>query len=95
MSFEEKQTVAIDEEVAGGEVVASKRPTYTPEDERRLVRKLDMRIMPMACIMYLFACAYFLCSSSCLTSSRAAFTLQTSTGLTSATHGCKDSLRMR
>ena len=31
---------------------------FTPEDERRLVRKLDWRIMPIACIMYLFACAY-------------------------------------
>ena len=29
----------------------------TPE-EKRLVRKLDMRIMPIACIMYLFACEY-------------------------------------
>ncbi|PIL23422.1 MFS general substrate transporter [Ganoderma sinense ZZ0214-1] len=28
---------------------------FTPEDERRLVRKLDLRIMPIACIMYLFA----------------------------------------
>ena len=31
----------------------------TPE-EKRLVRRLDMRIMPIACIMYLFACK---CSS--------------------------------
>lgn len=27
----------------------------TPE-ERRLVRKLDGRIMPLACVLYLFAC---------------------------------------
>ena len=26
------------------------------ERERRLVRKLDMRIIPMLCIIYLFAC---------------------------------------
>ena len=26
-------------------------------EEKRLVRKLDMRIMPIACILYLFACA--------------------------------------
>lgn len=38
------------------EVVAESK--FTPEDERRLVRKLDWRIMPIACIMYLFACAY-------------------------------------
>lgn len=25
-------------------------------EEKRLVRKLDMRIMPIACILYLFAC---------------------------------------
>lgn len=30
----------------------------TPE-ERRLVRKLDMRIMPIACVMYLFACELY------------------------------------
>ena len=29
---------------------------FSLEDERRPIRKLDMRIMPMACIMYLFAC---------------------------------------
>ena len=27
-------------------------------EERRLVRKLDMRILPLACLMYLFACAF-------------------------------------
>lgn len=26
------------------------------EDEKRLVRRLDKRIMPMICAMYLFAC---------------------------------------
>lgn len=26
--------------------------------ERKLVRKLDMRIMPIACILYLFACEF-------------------------------------
>ena len=26
-------------------------------EEKRLVRKLDLRIMPIACILYLFACA--------------------------------------
>ena len=32
--------------------------SYTQEEERALVRKLDWRIMPIACIMYLFACEY-------------------------------------
>lgn len=27
-------------------------------EEKRLVRKLDMRIMPLTCILYLFACKY-------------------------------------
>lgn len=27
-------------------------------EEKRLVRKLDRRIIPMLCIIYLFACAY-------------------------------------
>ena len=28
---------------------------YSPE-EQRLVRKLDIRILPITCLMYLFAC---------------------------------------
>lgn len=28
-------------------------------EERRLVRKLDGRILPIACLMYLFACQYY------------------------------------
>jgi len=27
-------------------------------EERRLVRKLDRRILPITCLMYLFACQY-------------------------------------
>ena len=30
--------------------------TPPPDAERRLVRKLDMRIMPTVCLIYLFAC---------------------------------------
>ena len=26
------------------------------EEERKLVRKLDLRILPIACLLYLFAC---------------------------------------
>lgn len=28
----------------------------SPDEERRLVRKIDLRIMPIACVLYLFAC---------------------------------------
>jgi hypothetical protein len=39
------------------------QPGVRPEDpmsveERRLVHKLDRRILPIACLMYLFACQY-------------------------------------
>ena len=27
-------------------------------EEKKLVRKLDKRILPMACLLYLFACEY-------------------------------------
>jgi len=29
------------------------------EERRHLVRKLDRRILPITCLMYLFACQYF------------------------------------
>ncbi len=31
------------------------------EDERRLVKKLDRRVLPIACLMYLFACMLVFC----------------------------------
>ena len=33
-------------------------PLATPEEEKRLVRKIDLRILPITCILYLFACEY-------------------------------------
>lgn len=30
------------------------------EEERKLVRKIDGRILPIACLMYLFACQFLL-----------------------------------
>lgn len=35
----------------------------TMEEERRLVRKLDRRILPIICLLYLFSCERFLSSS--------------------------------
>ena len=31
---------------------------YTADDERRLVRKIDGRILPITCVLYLFACPF-------------------------------------
>ncbi|EJF55809.1 MFS general substrate transporter [Dichomitus squalens LYAD-421 SS1] len=56
MSLEEKKAASIDESAASVEQrEAGFESKFTAEDERRLVRKLDCRIMPIACIMYLFA----------------------------------------
>lgn len=38
--------------------LSSPEPFVITAEEKRLVRKLDMRIMPIACILYLFACEY-------------------------------------
>ncbi|KAI0760248.1 MFS general substrate transporter [Fomes fomentarius] len=57
MSLEEKNA-SIEEKRAGTEPEgedATVHVRHSVEEERRLVQKLDMRIMPMACIMYLFA----------------------------------------
>lgn len=35
-------------------------PPATEEEERSLVRKLDRRILPITCLLYLFACAFTL-----------------------------------
>ena len=56
MSDNGKNTVSIDEKASSDAGAPS--PLHTPEEERALVRKLDWRIMPIACIMYLFACEY-------------------------------------
>ena len=57
MSVEEKNAAFIDEKTASvDQAEVGVESKFTAEDERRLVRKLDWRIMPIACIMYLFAC---------------------------------------
>lgn len=60
MSVEEEKRSVVDEK--GGKV-AQVEDSIPPDvsvgpsaEERRLVRKLDVRIMPIACILYLFAC---------------------------------------
>ena len=54
MSDNEKNAASIEEKVEVERSAPS--PSYTEDEERALVRKLDWRIMPIACIMYLFAC---------------------------------------
>lgn len=58
----EKHASSFDEKAPGRDpdVVKSESVSMAVE-ERRLVRKIDWRIMPIACIMYLFACE-FLCA---------------------------------
>ena len=45
------------------EIVKDDRPLsngylHTREEEKRLVRRLDMRLMPVLCALYLFACEF-------------------------------------
>lgn len=56
------------------------------DEEKRLVRKLDIRIMPIACILYLFAC-----KSGVTTTVMDALTVyvQSWTGRIWATLGCR------
>lgn len=51
----EKEGRIIELEEAAPEAVAAAAGERSVE-EKRLVRKLDVRIMPIACILYLFAC---------------------------------------
>ncbi|KAF9225928.1 MFS general substrate transporter [Gyrodon lividus] len=51
MSDEEKYTV----EKVSGPFSSAPEATATPEEEKRLVRKLDRRILPLTCLLYLFA----------------------------------------
>ncbi|KAI0676436.1 MFS general substrate transporter [Trametes maxima] len=58
----DKHIPSLDEKAAvEGETVVRTESISPSVEERRLVRKLDMRILPIACIMYLFA---YLCRSN-------------------------------
>lgn len=39
-----------------GSASGSLVPLATPEEERRLVKKIDLRILPITCLLYLCAC---------------------------------------
>ncbi|TFY60255.1 hypothetical protein EVG20_g7482 [Dentipellis fragilis] len=52
--YEERDTVPVDSKKDAFDVVVDSMPD-TSLKERRLVRKLDLRILPIACMMYLFA----------------------------------------
>jgi hypothetical protein len=63
MALDEKPDVKLDE-------AAFERPSVQSDsdvpregpmsvEERRLLRKLDRRILPITCLLYLFACPYF------------------------------------
>ena len=38
---------------------------FSPAEERKLVRKLDMRIMPTMALIYFFACESITCHTLC------------------------------
>ena len=62
MSTAEKRDSAdgiIDPEKVEQEFVESYVEEFSPEDEKKLVRKLDLRIMSVASVLYLFACEFF------------------------------------
>ena len=54
MTDDEKGVVDVEEQQV--EYQDSTARTERREAERRLVRKLDKRILPLLCAMYLFAC---------------------------------------
>lgn len=62
MALDENLRVKRDKAATGAQSVqldvqpGSEVPVSESEEERRLVRKLDRRILPITCLMYLFAC---------------------------------------
>ena len=66
MAPDEKLHIKHDEAVTEPQIVRSDAQPEGPVsvEERRLVRKLDRRILPITCLMYLFACQYLERSTS-------------------------------
>jgi hypothetical protein len=58
MALDEKYDLKPDSAVRGSAGTDSE-VQHEGDEERRLVRKLDRRILPITCLMYLFACPYF------------------------------------
>lgn len=54
---EEKQSV---EKRSGSASESLVPPLATPEEERRLIKKIDLRILPITCLLYLCACEFSL-----------------------------------
>ena len=59
MPTDEKDSGTIEAvEVVKGDGLPSDGYLHTREEEKRLVRRLDMRLMPVLCALYLFACEF-------------------------------------
>ena len=59
MPTDEKDSGTIEAlEVVKDDALPSDGCLHTREEEKRLVRRLDMRLMPVLCALYLFACEF-------------------------------------
>ena len=59
MPTDEKDSGTIEAvEVVQGDGPPSEGFPHTRAEEKRLVRRLDMRLMPVLCTLYLFACEF-------------------------------------
>lgn len=61
--YESQLTKGYDEKLESGSDESSQPQALDPDrlaEEKRLVRKLDKRILPIACLLYLFACASYI-----------------------------------
>lgn len=63
MPDEEKHTSSNEEQAQFTSDADINKLTTTPEEEKKLVRKLDRRILPITCLLYLFACGSFVSPS--------------------------------
>lgn len=50
----------VDVEKLDASPTSSSFVTVNSPEERRLVRKLDSRILPIACLLYFFSCTFYL-----------------------------------